>query len=198
MTRKRENVALLLKLLAQGKDIKKCARELGLSLESARQVLLNISLQYSGKSKKENPLKKPKENGSGSKAIAYIDGGSRGNPGPAGCGAIFFSGKENILAKEKLFLGRATNNVAEYKGLILALEKAIALDIQVLEIRSDSKLLVEQMNRRYKVKSPLLAPLFEEAKILARNLKSVRYTHVGREENIHADRLANLAMDEGE
>lgn len=173
------------------------ASDLGLQKNDIRDVLLKIADQYSPESFiKASPSKRSKDV-TASSAVAYIDGGARGNPGPAGCGTAIYSPKGGLLAEKKKFLGKATNNVAEYQGLLLALTKSEELGIRRLEIRADSKLLVEQMSGRYKVKSPLLAPLFLKAQNLAQNFESVVYTHVSRDKNREADRLANIAMDEG-
>jgi probable phosphoglycerate mutase len=128
-------------------------------------------------------------------AVANIDGGSRGNPGPGGYGVrIQPDGAEPIDLKEAL--AACTNNVAEYRGLLAALRWAAAHGFQSLHIRSDSLLLVQQMKGVYKVKHPGLRPLFEEARRLARQVGQVTFEHVRRELNKDADRLANEAMDE--
>ncbi len=125
--------------------------------------------------------------------IINVDGASRGNPGPAGAGARLQYGDEYIELKK--FLGRKTNNVAEYEALIMALEEAISQSAKNIEVRSDSELLVRQMNGQYRVKSPHLVPLFRKAYALASNIEEVKIIHVGRDENREADRLANLAID---
>ena len=128
-------------------------------------------------------------------AVANIDGGSRGNPGPAGYGVrIQPQGAEPIDLKQSL--GTCTNNVAEYSGLLAALRWAAANGCTTLHIKSDSLLLVQQMKGVYKVKHPGLQPLFEEARKLARQIGRVTFEHVRREFNKDADRLANEAMDE--
>lgn len=129
--------------------------------------------------------------------VAYIDGGSRGNPGPAGYG-VRIEGRDGELVEEfHASIGVATNNVAEYRGLIAALRYAIDHGWRTLRVRSDSQLLVRQMLGVYRVKHPGLQPLHREARALAGQLERVVYEHVGREENVHADRLANAAMDQG-
>ena len=127
--------------------------------------------------------------------VAYIDGGSRGNPGPAGFGVRIEDG-HGVLADEwHGAIGVATNNVAEYRGLLAALTWAVGHGVRSLEIRSDSQLLVRQMLGDYRVKNAGLIPLFQEARALAARIPKVRYTHVRRELNTEADRLANEAMD---
>lgn len=130
--------------------------------------------------------------------IAYIDGGARGNPGPAGYGVRIESADGEVLAEFHGAIGVATNNVAEYRGMLAALGYAIDHGIDSLRIRSDSLLLVNQMLGKFKVKHPGLQPLHAEAMALSRRIGTVRFEHVGRAMNAHADRLANAAMDEGE
>ena len=127
-------------------------------------------------------------------AIANVDGGSRGNPGPAGYG-VRIEQEDGTIVELKESLGVATNNFAEYNGLLAALRWAAAHGIERLHVRSDSELLVKQMKGEYRVKNPGLLPLFEEARGLARRIGSVRFEHVRRELNKDADRLANEAMD---
>ena len=132
---------------------------------------------------------------SGGSAVANIDGGSRGNPGPAGFG-IRIERDDGTVAELKESLGVATNNVAEYSALLAALQWAVTYGIRMLHIRSDSELLVRQMKGEYRVKNPGLQPLYEQARALARQVGRVTFEHVRREFNRDADRLANEAMDE--
>ncbi|MGH9542004.1 MAG: ribonuclease HI family protein [Terriglobales bacterium] len=129
--------------------------------------------------------------------IAYVDGGSRGNPGPAGYGVVVESAEGEPQAELKAYLGRQTNNYAEYQGLLAALRWAREQGVTALEVRADSELLVRQMTGRYQVRSPALRPLFEQARAWADSLASFAMRHVPREQNSAADRLANQAMDEG-
>jgi ribonuclease HI len=126
---------------------------------------------------------------------ASIDGAARGNPGPAGAG-VFVEPEEDRPAEE-LFeaLGRTTNNVAEYRALLLALRRAQERGAEDVAICSDSLLLVEQMRGRYKVKAPHLQPLFAEALLRAKAFPRFSIRHVRREQNAEADRLANLGAD---
>ena len=128
-------------------------------------------------------------------AFANIDGGSRGNPGPAGYG-VRLEQDDGTVVELKESLGLATNNVAEYRGLLAALRWAVAHGVGSLHIRSDSELLVKQMQGLYRVKNPGLQPLYEEARALARQIERVTFEHVRREFNKEADRLANEAMDD--
>jgi len=125
-----------------------------------------------------------------------IDGGSRGNPGPAAYGVVIRDPRGEIVAKLKKYIGRMTNNVAEYYGLIAALDYAQAKGIRALRVEADSELLVNQMRGQYKVKSGDLKPLFERAKKMSQGFESFRIEHVYREQNREADALANEALDE--
>ena len=130
------------------------------------------------------------------RVIIEADGGSRGNPGPAGYGAVVRDADTGeLLAETSGGLGTATNNVAEYTGLIAGLRAAVKEGAQCAEARLDSKLVVEQMSGRWQVKQPHLRPLVSEAAELSRQLGDVKYTWVPRARNAHADRLANEAMD---
>jgi ribonuclease HI len=128
--------------------------------------------------------------------VAYIDGGARGNPGPAGFGVRIEQEDGTLVQEFCESIGVATNNVAEYRGLIAALEWARANRHRAVHVRSDSLLLVQQMLGRYKVKHPGLRPLYAKARLLAHEIGRVTFEHVRRESNAHADRLANAAMDE--
>jgi ribonuclease HI len=126
---------------------------------------------------------------------ANIDGGSRGNPGPAGYG-VWIQCDDGTVVELKESLAHCTNNVAEYNGLLAALRWAAAHGASDLLVRSDSELLVKQMRGEYRVKNAGLLPLYQEARSLTRQIGSVRFEHVHREFNAEADRLANEAMDE--
>jgi ribonuclease HI len=130
--------------------------------------------------------------------IAYIDGGARGNPGPAGYGVSIQSTDGAVIEELHGGLGIATNNVAEYNGLLAALKWAIDHDAGRVQIRADSELLVKQMRGEYRVKNAGLQPLYVRARLLAAQLADVRFEHVRREFNKEADRLSNLGMDEAE
>ena len=129
---------------------------------------------------------------------ANIDGGSRGNPGPAAYGVVIRDGRGEIVAKLKKYIGRMTNNVAEYYGLIAALDYAESHGVRAIRVESDSELLVKQMRGQYKVKSEDLRPLFERAQKMSKAFDSFRIEHVYREQNREADALANEALDETE
>ena len=139
------------------------------------------------------------ESGSSSKTssshVAYVDGASRGNPGPASYAVILRAPDGKTVLEIGKYLGRATNNVAEYYGLITALDYAQAQGVARLLVRSDSQLLVRQMQGRYKVKSPDLRPLYERARKMAGALAHFAIEHIPRELNSAADELANIALD---
>jgi ribonuclease HI len=130
--------------------------------------------------------------------LAYIDGGARKNPGPAGYGAHIEDEAGHVLAELYGGLGVATNNVAEYSALLAALQWAIDHGHRDVHIRADSELLVKQMRGEYKVKHPGLQPLFARARLLVMQLDRVKFEHVRREFNKKADALSNLGMDEAE
>jgi len=124
------------------------------------------------------------------------DGGSRGNPGPAGYGAVVRSRDGTVLAEVKGGIGWATNNVAEYRGVIAGLEKALELGARRVLVRADSKLVIEQSAGRWRVHHPDMIQLHGRVRELVQKFDTVVFRHVHREENTHADRLANEAMDE--
>jgi ribonuclease HI len=127
---------------------------------------------------------------------ANIDGGSRGNPGPAAYGVVIRDGSGAMVARLKKYIGQNTNNVAEYFGLIAALDYAQTHGVRSLRVESDSELMVKQMRGQYKVKSADLKPLFERASKMAQGFESFRIEHVYREQNREADALVNQALDE--
>jgi ribonuclease HI len=129
------------------------------------------------------------------KTLLYTDGGARGNPGPAAYAYVLEAEDGTVLASEGKTIGVATNNVAEYRGLVAGLEKAVELAVPEIEVRSDSELMVKQMRGEYRVKNEALRDLSLEAARLARKLAKVEYRHVLREHNELADRLVNEALD---
>ncbi len=128
--------------------------------------------------------------------VAYIDGGARGNPGPAGYGVRIERPDGSLVEEFGDSIGVATNNVAEYRGLLAALEYAAAHGYARVIVRSDSLLLVKQMLGEFRVKHPGLQPLHQAARALVARFARVSFEHVGRALNAHADRLANAAMDD--
>ncbi|MGH9143571.1 MAG: ribonuclease HI family protein [Vicinamibacterales bacterium] len=136
------------------------------------------------------------DGGAPSRIVAYIDGGARGNPGPAGFGVRVEQSDGTLIEEFAGSIGVATNNVAEYRALLAALEWARRHGHEQLHVRSDSLLLVQQMLGNYKVKHAGLQPLHAKARVLAGEVGRVTFEHVGRSLNAHADRLANTAMDD--
>ena len=130
--------------------------------------------------------------------VAFIDGGARGNPGPAGYGVRIERLDGTLIEELHGPLGIATNNIAEYNGLLAALRWAVEHGERHVRIRADSELLVKQMRGEYKVKHPGLQPLYARARLLVTELDHVVFEHVRREQNKEADRLSNVAMDEAE
>jgi ribonuclease HI len=135
--------------------------------------------------------------GAGEWLTAHCDGGSRGNPGPSAYGAVIEDAQGHEVARLSRFLGRQTNNFAEYSGLVAVLEWALEHGHKRLRVVSDSELMVKQMKGQYKVASPALRPLWEEAKRLSRQLEGFEIRHTLRAGNALADKLANEAMDRG-
>jgi probable phosphoglycerate mutase len=127
--------------------------------------------------------------------IVACDGASRGNPGPAGAGAQITDGDGAVLAEIAEGLGETTNNVAEYTAVIRGLERALELGAREVLLRSDSQLLINQIEGRYRVRTPHLQPLHRRVRELARRFERIDYEHVRRERNTEADRLANAGVD---
>jgi len=129
------------------------------------------------------------------KAVLYTDGASRGNPGPAAIGAVIKDGQGRVLARISERIGRATNNQAEYRAVIAALEEAVRLGAAGVEIKSDSELVVRQINGRYRVKNPGLKPLYRQVKELQSAFQSCTVVSIPRRQNREADGLCNAALD---
>jgi ribonuclease HI len=130
-----------------------------------------------------------------SEIVAYTDGGARGNPGPAAYGVVIQSPDGKVIGELAEYLGEATNNEAEYRGLLAALEYSLAHHAQSLKVFSDSELMVRQKLKQYKVKSGGLRPLYDRAQEMIAQIPSFRIAHVRREQNHDADRLVNQTID---
>jgi ribonuclease HI len=128
------------------------------------------------------------------RAVLHVDGGARGNPGPAGYGFVISSG-DGPLVQRGGYVGQATNNVAEYSALVAGLEAAAELGIREVEVMADSELMVRQMTGQYRVKNEGLKPLYAKAQAAAARIGKVSYQHIPREKNKEADKLANMAID---
>ena len=126
---------------------------------------------------------------------AFFDGGARQNPGPAGYGVFIVDDRGAVLAELHGSLGIATNNIAEYRGLIAALQWAVDNNVTEITLKGDSLLIVEQMRGNYKVKNEGLKPLHLQARMLVMQVGNVKFAHVPREQNKDADRLSNVGMD---
>lgn len=161
------------------------------ALEAVRAALTHLE-----GSAPARPLEPRRLRPAGTPIRIHIDGAARGNPGPAGLGVAFFGPDGQVLERLARSIGRATNNVAEYRALLLALERAEALGHAELAIYSDSELLVRQIQGRYRVRHPALQPLFAEAKGRMARFRRVEVHHVRREENREADGLANQGIDQ--
>ena len=128
-------------------------------------------------------------------ATLWTDGAARGNPGPSGIGVMLKSPSGEVIVAEGRFVGHSTNNVAEYKALLLGLELALERGVRKVEVRADSELLIKQLKGEYRVRNPGLLPLYEQAQALLARLEAFRMKHVRREQNAEADRLANEGID---
>ncbi len=137
----------------------------------------------------------PAPRSSGFEVIANVDGGARGNPGPAAYGVVVRNAEGKVVTELSKYLGIQTNNVAEYSGLLAALEYAAQAKYESIKVISDSELLVRQMQGRYKVNHPVLKQLFDKAKLLTESFHLFRIEHVLREKNKDADRLVNAVLD---
>ncbi len=131
------------------------------------------------------------------KLIVYTDGGARGNPGPAWLGVYICTPEHTPVERRFKYLGVTTNNIAEYSGALLGIERAITLWATSIELRADSKLVIEQLKGNYKVKNPWLKVIHGQIQtLIAESSVSMTFTHIPREKNTEADRLSNVAMDQ--
>jgi len=178
-------------------EVEKAARESAEELEAT----MNESKVERERKKKERAAAAEKEREQERAAERpvrtrlYTDGASRGNPGPAGAGAVIINAHGHIVAKVGKYLGETTNNVAEYTGLILGLKRAKAMGLRELDVLADSELMVRQLNGEYQVKADNLRPLFDEARALLKDFAAIDVRHIPREENTQADEMSNRAID---
>jgi ribonuclease HI len=185
---KKPDPGQVLRRLAKDLDVEGTLSDFpGLNRKDLSRILSNVA----------GPEQKPKARTARTMsphvAVLSVDGGARGNPGPAGAGIVLEMGEEVVRLGE--YLGEATNNVAEYQALLLGLRTAAEMGVSELEIRSDSQLMVRQLSGQYKVKSAGLVDLYFSAIKLLSGFKRSSLTHIPREENHEADRMANMAMD---
>jgi ribonuclease HI len=182
-----------LKAFADGKSMKAALRDAGIDPGQAGRLMSDLAGHLYHQAAASEPVQRAK--GGLRDAVAFSDGGSRGNPGEAACGVVICDGDGNELLRRAKRLGRLTNNQAEYEGVIYALELAGQLGAKKLEIRMDSELVVRQLEGRYKVKNEGLKPYHRRACDLVGEFQSVALTHIRRTDNKEADKLVNAALD---
>lgn len=187
--------AQLLLAIAEHETLEKtCAIFPGLTREAAQKLLRGAALQLQ---QEKLPLSEAKKaTGPGRVVRVYSDGAARGNPGPAGAGAVLTDPSGAVIARLGRFLGNKTNNVAEYEGLLLGLKHAQELGYRQVEVRADSQLLIRQLKGEYAVRHAGLKPLHAEALRLLHAFDRYELQHVPREENALADEMSNRAIDE--
>ncbi len=180
-------------------EVEKAARQAQEELDEA----MNLSKVERDRRKAERAVQAERERAEVAQAEArpvrtrlFTDGAARGNPGPAGAGAVIVNADGHIVAQVGKFLGDSTNNVAEYMGLILGLKRAKAMGIKELDVLADSELMVKQLSGEYAVKAEHLKPLHLEAEALLKGFADVTVRHIPREENSAADAMSNRAIDE--
>ena len=203
-------LANVLKKVAHGKPLAVAAAESGVGAHEIERIVKELERELWARARDENPLidphtkatkpekkpakKKSKKSG-GLSLVAYADGGSRGNPGKAACAALVCDAEGAELLRRARLLGKATNNVAEYEGVILALALCRELGARDVTLRLDSELVVRQIEGRYKVKHAALAKLHGKVRAQIEHFDSVEVEHVPREKNKTADALVNAALD---
>ena len=185
--------AQLLLAIAEHETLEKTRAALqGLTREAAEKLLRGAARQL----QQQGPPPEPKKAPPAHAVIVYSDGAARGNPGPAGAGAVLTDSAGNVIARLGRYLGRQTNNVAEYEGLLLGLNHARELGYREVEVRADSQLLIRQLKGEYAVRHAGLKPLHAEALRVLRSFDRFDLQHVPREENALADEMSNRAIDE--
>ena len=189
--------AQLLLALAEHDSLESACAALGIGKDTARRLLRGAAKQLAGATDSEpKHTVRATSPGQVRRVRVFSDGAARGNPGLAGAGAVVLDEKGNVLARLGRFLGRQTNNVAEYEGLLLGLRRARAMGAREVEVRADSQLLIRQLEGSYAVKNEALRRLHAEALALLRFFDKVELIHVPREENALADEMSNRAIDE--
>ncbi|HXL40754.1 MAG TPA: ribonuclease HI family protein [Myxococcales bacterium] len=185
--------AQLLLAIAEHETLEKTRAALqGLTREAAEKLLRGAARQL----QQESPPPEAKKAPPAHAVIVYSDGAARGNPGPAGAGAVLVDHAGKVVARLGRFLGKQTNNFAEYQGLLLGLKHAKELGYRQVEVRADSQLLIRQLKGEYAVRHAGLKPLHAEALRLLRSFDAYQLEHVPREENALADEMSNRAIDE--
>ena len=186
---------LLLALAEHGSLDGACAA-LGIEMEDARRLLRGAAKQLGAIDSEPKHMVRATTPGQLRRVRVFSDGAARGNPGPAGAGAVLLDDGGHVIERLGRFLGKQTNNVAEYEGLLLGLRKARALGVREVEVRADSQLLIRQLQGSYAVKNEVLKRLHAEALALLRAFDKYELVHVPREENALADEMSNRAIDE--
>ena len=176
------SLAAIFRALAEGADLDQVRQRFGLTPEGLQNIFQEVADYYYNLEEGVWSL--------------YCDGASRGNPGPAGAGVVLLDPYGEVAVRNLEYLGPTTNNVAEYRGLLLGLKMARNLGIKKIRVYSDSELLVRQINGSYRVKKPHLLTLWQEARRQLQQFQTYEVTHVPRGENHEADRLANQAIDQ--
>ena len=189
--------AQLLLALAEHETLDAACAALGLEKEQARRLLRGAAKQL-GAAEPEHakPSARVTSPGEVRRVRVFTDGAARGNPGPAGAGAVILDEGGRVLARLGRFLGKQTNNVAEYQALLLGLRRARQMGAREVEVRADSQLLVRQLDGKYAVKNEVLRRLHEEALALLRSFERYELIHIPREQNELADEMSNRAIDE--
>ena len=194
----REFVKKFLATLSRTLDLPEATREMGISPAEGEIILTSILPKKLGPSKGERKKSGPPGtaiSAQDGEFVIHVDGASRGNPGHAGAGAIIKGSGGTVVGELTRYLGKVTNNVAEYEALILALEEAQSLGCKIISVYADSELMVKQINGVYRVKNEGLKGLHAIARKLVDQFSTFRITHVKRELNGEADKLANEAID---
>ena len=186
----------LLLALAEHDTLDAASAALGIRKEEARQILRGAAKQLGGAEPEARPTAKVTAPGEARRVRVFTDGAARGNPGLAGAGAVILDDAGHVLARIGRFLGKQTNNVAEYQALLLGLRRARQMGAREVEVRADSQLLVRQLQGKYAVKNDVLRRLHEEALALLRSFEKFELMHIPREQNALADEMSNRAIDE--
>lgn len=195
-TAKIRKVLNLLRSLRSGKTLNGAAEAAAVPRRDLTALIDAIEGELKKRLPKKPAVRKKAQPGSLERAVLYSDGASRGNPGRAACAAILCDEKENELLDRAELLGTATNNVAEYRGVLLALKLARELEVPRITIRTDSELVAKQLQGAYKVKHAALKPLYEETRMLLSSFVSWVVEYIPRAKNMRADELVNAALDE--
>jgi ribonuclease HI len=198
----RTSEAEVLRFIAEREDLARTCAHFDLEPEDLRALLEAAAARAPAPKPAPKPVQAALPLGNAAapgalvRAKVYSDGASRGNPGPAGAGAAILDEQGQVVELLKRYLGRQTNNVAEYQAAILGLTRARELGVREVELVADSQLLIRQLGGQYQVKHPGIRPLYEECVRLLKAFEKVRLVHVPREQNTLADEMSNRAIDE--